>query len=35
VLVFEVQPNEGIVQRLAAKKPGPDLTMRTVTMNFR
>lgn len=35
VLVFEVQPNEGIVQTLAAKQPGPDLAMRTVTMNFR
>jgi glucose-6-phosphate 1-dehydrogenase len=35
VLVFEVQPNEGIVQTLAAKQPGPDLAVRTVTMNFR
>lgn len=35
VLVFEVQPNEGIVQTLAAKQPGPDLALRTVTMNFR
>jgi glucose-6-phosphate 1-dehydrogenase len=35
VLVFEVQPNEGIVQTLAAKQPGPDLVVRTVTMNFR
>jgi glucose-6-phosphate 1-dehydrogenase len=35
VLVFEVQPDEGIVQTLAAKQPGPDLAMRTVTMNFR
>ena len=35
VLVFEVQPNEGIVQTLAAKQPGPDLAIRTVTMNFR
>ena len=35
VLAFEVQPNEGIVQTLAAKQPGPDLAVRTVTMNFR
>ena len=35
VLVFEVQPNEGIIQTLAAKQPGPDLAVRTVTMNFR
>jgi glucose-6-phosphate 1-dehydrogenase len=34
VLVFEVQPNEGIVQTLAAKQPGPDLAVRNVTMNF-
>ena len=35
VVVFELQPDEGIVQTLAAKQPGPDLTVRTVTMNFR
>ena len=35
VLAFEVQPDEGIVQTLAAKQPGPDLAVRTVTMNFR
>ena len=35
VLVFELQPDEGIVQTLAAKQPGPDLAVRTVTMNFR
>ncbi len=35
VLVFEVQPEEGIVQTLAAKQPGPDLAVRNVTMNFR
>jgi glucose-6-phosphate 1-dehydrogenase len=35
VLVFEVQPDEGIVQTLAAKQPGPDLAVSTVTMNFR
>jgi glucose-6-phosphate 1-dehydrogenase len=34
VLVFEVQPDEGIVQTLAAKQPGPDLAMSTVKMNF-
>ena len=34
VLVFEVQPKEGIIQTLAAKQPGPDLAIRTVTMNF-
>ncbi|MGE0703823.1 MAG: glucose-6-phosphate dehydrogenase [Vicinamibacterales bacterium] len=35
VLVFELQPDEGIVQTLAAKQPGPDLAVGTVTMNFR
>ena len=35
VLVFEVQPNEGIQQTLAAKQPGPDLAIRTVSMDFR
>jgi glucose-6-phosphate 1-dehydrogenase len=35
VLVFEVQPDEGIIQTLAAKQPGPELAVRTVTMNFR
>jgi glucose-6-phosphate 1-dehydrogenase len=35
VLVFEVQPDEGIVLRLAAKQPGPDLAVRPVTMHFR
>jgi glucose-6-phosphate 1-dehydrogenase len=35
VLVFELQPDEGIEQTLAAKQPGPDLTLRTVTMKFR
>lgn len=33
-LVFEVQPNEGIVQTLAAKEPGPELAVGAVTMNF-
>ncbi|RPJ74881.1 MAG: glucose-6-phosphate dehydrogenase (NADP(+)), partial [Acidobacteria bacterium] len=35
VLVFRLQPDEGIVQTLAAKQPGPDLALSTVTMNFR
>jgi glucose-6-phosphate 1-dehydrogenase len=35
VLVFEVKPDEGIVQTLVAKQPGPDLVVRTVTMDFR
>jgi glucose-6-phosphate 1-dehydrogenase len=35
VLAFELQPNEGIVQTLAAKQPGPELAVTTVTMNFR
>jgi glucose-6-phosphate 1-dehydrogenase len=34
-LVFELQPEEGIVQTLAAKQLGPELTLRTVTMDFR
>lgn len=34
VLVFELQPDEGIVQALGAKQPGPDLAVRTVTMRF-
>jgi glucose-6-phosphate 1-dehydrogenase len=34
-LVFELQPREGIVQTLAAKQPGPDLTLSRVTMTFR
>ncbi|HUE85716.1 MAG TPA: glucose-6-phosphate dehydrogenase [Vicinamibacterales bacterium] len=35
VLVFELQPDEGIEQTLAAKEPGPDLTLRSVKMKFR
>ena len=35
VLAFELQPEEGIVQTLAAKQPGPDLTLSRVTMTFR
>ena len=34
-LVFELQPEEGIVQTLAAKQPGPDLSLSGVTMTFR
>jgi glucose-6-phosphate 1-dehydrogenase len=34
VLVFELAPKEGIIQTLAAKQPGPDLAIRTVTMHF-
>lgn len=33
-LVFELQPDEGISQTLAAKQPGPDLSVSTVTMHF-
>ena len=35
VLVFQLQPDEGIAQTLAAKQPGPELAVSTVTMNFR
>jgi glucose-6-phosphate 1-dehydrogenase len=35
VLAFEVQPDEGIIQTIAAKQPGPELSVRTVTMHFR
>ena len=35
VLVFELQPDEGIEQTLAAKEPGPDLTLSSVKMKFR
>jgi glucose-6-phosphate 1-dehydrogenase len=34
VLAFELQPNEGIVQTLVAKRPGPELALCGVTMNF-
>jgi glucose-6-phosphate 1-dehydrogenase len=34
VLVFELQPDEGIIQTLAAKRPGPELALCGVTMNF-
>ena len=33
-LVFELQPDEGIVQTFAAKQPGPGLAVRPVTMRF-
>jgi glucose-6-phosphate 1-dehydrogenase len=33
-LVFELQPDEGIVQTFAAKQPGPGLSVRPVTMRF-
>ncbi|MBP1635183.1 MAG: glucose-6-phosphate 1-dehydrogenase [Acidobacteria bacterium] len=35
VLVFQLQPDEGIVQDIAAKQPGPDLTVQPVRMTFR
>lgn len=35
VLTFEVQPNEGIGLTLAAKRPGPDLSVGRVKMDFR
>ena len=34
VLVFRIQPDEGIAMRFEAKHPGPKLCMSTVTMNF-
>ena len=34
VLVFELQPDEGIIQTFAAKQPGPGLVVRPVTMKF-
>jgi glucose-6-phosphate 1-dehydrogenase len=34
LLTFRLQPQEGILQRFVAKKPGPTLTLRPVTMNF-
>jgi glucose-6-phosphate 1-dehydrogenase len=35
VLAFELQPDEGIVQDVAAKQPGPDLEVQPVRMVFR
>jgi glucose-6-phosphate 1-dehydrogenase len=34
-LVFELHPDEGIVQMLAAKEPAHDLELRMVAMDFR
>jgi glucose-6-phosphate 1-dehydrogenase len=34
VLTFRLQPDEGIVQSFAAKRPGPDVTITPVTMSF-
>ncbi|HEV8701511.1 MAG TPA: glucose-6-phosphate dehydrogenase [Candidatus Polarisedimenticolia bacterium] len=34
LLVFRLAPQEGIIQVFAAKRPGPDLTMCPVRMNF-
>jgi glucose-6-phosphate 1-dehydrogenase len=34
VLAFRLQPREGIVQRFAAKRPGPELSIEPVQMNF-
>lgn len=34
VLAFRLQPEEGILRTFLAKQPGPELALRTVTMNF-
>ncbi len=34
VLMFRLQPKEGIMQRFIAKQPGPGLCLQPVTMNF-
>ncbi len=34
VLAFRLQPREGIIQRFVAKEPGPDVSLRPVSMNF-
>jgi glucose-6-phosphate 1-dehydrogenase len=34
LLAFRLQPDEGIVQTFAAKQPGPEITIRPVTMDF-
>jgi len=34
VLVFRLQPDEGISQSFVAKQPGPEIVMRSVKMNF-
>jgi glucose-6-phosphate 1-dehydrogenase len=35
LLVIRIQPDEGIALTIAAKTPGPDLKLATVTMDFR
>ena len=35
LLIVRIQPDEGIALSLAAKTPGPDLKLATVTMDFR
>jgi glucose-6-phosphate 1-dehydrogenase len=35
VLVIRIQPDEGIALTVAAKTPGPDLSMSPVTLDFR
>ena len=35
LLVIRIQPDEGIALTVAAKTPGPDLKLGTVTMDFR
>jgi glucose-6-phosphate 1-dehydrogenase len=35
VLAIRIQPDEGIGLRFAAKVPGPSMTLRPVTMDFR
>jgi glucose-6-phosphate 1-dehydrogenase len=35
LLVIRIQPDEGIALTIAAKTPGPDLRLATVTMDFR
>jgi glucose-6-phosphate 1-dehydrogenase len=34
VLLFRLQPDEGILQTFAAKQPGPEVTVTPVTMSF-
>jgi len=35
VLAFRLQPEEGILHRFLAKRPGPDISLEPVTMDFR
>ena len=35
VLIFRLQPEEGIIQHFLAKQPGPEVTLRDVKMSFR